>query len=449
MEGKSPTYGRRRVRTRHGLTRDVRRRLTDLGRQVPPPTDDQIRNALGHRARRLLRQLAVVLVVVVVVGAAVGGTVQWLRRLPPPTLRATAIRIPGKPLTLPWPSIGEAALGVPGVASLEQDRDRRPVPTGVLSGVLVAYVILRDHPLSTGGDTGPGIVVATPTVEAFKAGRATGQPEVPVRLGESLSELDALEGLVIDSAGDMGTLLADWDANTTFAFAQKMDKCAVSLGLRRTSASWAIGADDTVVSTPNDLIRLAEAAMRIPVFSQMVSLGELNLPNIGAQYNPNFALGKNGVIGIDVGSDSKASGSYLFAAHVRMSGQAVFLYGVVLDQSGPIGPDAAAVNAGQALMNAALSDLRAVKILKGRVVGRLSTPWGTSTLVELSQSLTVIAWPGTTLPITSERAGLTVPLETGSLVGWLQLHVGSRLVKVALRNATALQGPTGLWRLTR
>jgi D-alanyl-D-alanine carboxypeptidase (penicillin-binding protein 5/6) len=333
---------------------------------------------------------------------------------------------------------------------LGQDRDIRPVPIGVLSGVLTAYVILKDHPLSTGGNTGPTIAVTPQTMAAYRAGSAAGEPEVPVSSGESLTELDALEGLLIDSGNDMATLLADWDAGSTSAFVTKMDLSALSLGLRHTHITEPSGADDAVISTPSDLIRLAEAAMRIPVFQQVVSLGEVTLPEAGLQYNSNFVLGENGVVGIEAGSDTIANGCYLFAAQKIVSGRTVTLYGAVLGQSGPNGPVTAAVDAGDALMKAALSDVTAVPILQaGRVVGQLSAPWGASTPVMVSQAVTVPAWPGLSVSVTARLVILSVPVATGTRVGSLEIHQGSRVIEVALHNTAPLQGPSGLWRLTR
>lgn len=406
----------------------------------------------ADRAAWLKRRLAVGVVVVAVLAVVAGAMVQWFRPMPQPSLQglATGIRIPGTAPRLPWPSMGEAELSVPGLGILGHEGDTRPVPIGVLSGVLTAYVILKDHPLSTGGDTGPTMAVTPQTLAAYQAGSAAGAPEVPVSSGESLTELDALEGLLIDSGNDMATLLADWDAGSTSAFVKKMDLSAVSLGLRHTRVTEPSGADDAIISTPRDLIRLAEAAMRIPVFQQIVSLGEVDLPEAGLQYNPNFLLGVDGVVGIEAGADTSTDGCYLFAAQKTVHGQTVTLFGAVLGQSGPMGPDAAAVDAGGALMRAALSDLTAVPILEaGRVVGQLSAPWGASTPVVVSQAVTVPAWPGLIVPVTARLARLTVPVVAGTRVGWLQVHQGSRVIEVPLHDSAPLPGPSDLWRLTR
>ena len=456
MVGKGPPYehpyGRRPVHLRHGLDRRTKARLTELGRHLPPPSEEVARIIAADRAGQLRRRLVIGVVVVVVLAVGVGGMVQWYRPLPPPTLRglAAALRTPGTAPALPWPPAGEAALDVPGIGSLGRVGGTRPVPVGVLSGVLAAYVILKDHPLPTGTATGPPIAVTPGTLAAYQAGSAAGEPEVPVSPGESLTELAALEGLLVDSGNDMATLLAGWDAGSTSAFVTKMAAAAASLGLGHTRVTAPGGADDAVVSTPSDLIRLAQAAMRIPLFGQIVSLGQVTLPEAGLHYNLNSLLGTNGVVGIEAGSDTTANGCYLFAAQKTVGGRTVTLYGAVLGQSGPIGPTAAAVGAGSQLMTAALSDLVGAPILQaGRAIGHLSYPWGASTTVTVSRTVTIPAWPGRRVPVKARLARLTVPVAARARVGWLQVRQGSRLIEVALHAAAPLRGPSGLWRLTR
>ncbi len=406
----------------------------------------------AERAARLRRHSAAVLVVVAVLALAVGAAVQWFRPLPPPTVSglSTEIHIPGSVPTLPWPATGEAAVSVPGVGSLSRNANTPPVAIGVLSGVLTAYVVLKDHPLSTGGAAGPSIAVTPQTLAAYQSGIASGEPELPVSAGQSVTELTALEGLLIDSDNDMATLLAGWDAGNPAAFVSKMDLTAVALGLRHTKITEPGGADNAVMSTPSDLIRLGEAAMRIPVFQQIVSLGEVNLPGAGLRFNPNFVLGQNGVVGIAAGADTTANGCYLFAAREVVGGQPITLYGAVLGQSGSQGPNTAAVDAGDALMKAALSDLTTAPIVQaGQVVGRLSAPWGGSAPVTASRSVTVPVWSGLDRPVSARLARLTAPVAAGTAVGSLQVRSGSQVTQVPLHNSALLRGPSWFWRLTR
>ncbi len=454
MAGSDPLGGRRRAAhaRRHGISRATENRLAEIGRQAPPPSEADRKAIRADHAARLARRLVVTVVVVAVLALAAGAAVQWLRPVSPPELTglATPMHIPGTAPSLPWPATGEAALAVEGLGGFGPIRATQPAPIAGLAGVLTAYVVLKDHPISPGVATGPTIAVTPQVLAAYQGGSAAGQPEVTVATGESLTELDALEGLLIDSGNDLATLLADWDAGNTSAFVAKMNLAALSLGLSHTHITDPSGADPGTVSTPGDLVRLGEAAMRIPVLSQIVSLGETSLPLVGLRYNPNFDLGQDGIVGIAVGSDTATNGCYLFAAQKTVNGQTVTLYGAVLGQSGPNGPNTAAVDAGDALVRAALPAITAVPVFPaGHVVGDLSAPWGASTPVTVAAPVTVIAWPGLIVPMAARLDKLTVPLAAGSAVGVLQVHQGSRVTTTALKSAAPLSGPSASWRLTR
>jgi len=436
---------------RHRLTRATEERLAELGRRLPPPSEEARKVAAADREARLTRRLSVSLVVLFLLALGVGAAVQWLRPLPQPALEGlrTLIRTPGTAPSLPWPLTGEAALGVQGLGTFGQVRDSQPAPIAGLAGVLVAYVVLKDHPVSPGGYSGPTISVTPQTISAYQAGGAAGEPEVTVADGETLTELNALEGLLIDSGNDMATLLAGWDAGSTSAFVTKMDLTIVFLGLSHTHITDP-SADFGIVSTPSDLIRLGEAAMRIPVFSQIVSLGETTLPLAGLRYNSNFDLGQDGIVGIAAGSDTAANGCFLFAAQKIVNGLTVTLYGAVLGQSGPTGPNTAAVDAGDALVRAALAAIAVVSVFPARhVVGELSAPWGASTPIMVSEPVIVLGWPGLGVPLTARLNKLTEPLAAGSKVGFLQVRQGSHVTTTALKSTAPLSGPSAFWRLTR
>lgn len=437
---------------RHGLSQTAEARLDALARQLPPPTEEEQKFLAAQRAARLARRLvaAVVVLLVVVLGAL--GTVQWLRPVPPPTIVGlhASIRLPGSAPLLSWPSTGEAALAEQGLGGVEQSATQQPVPMAGLAGVLAAYVVLKDHPLSTGSATGPAIEVTAPTVAAFDSGSAAGQAEVTVTSGETLSELDALEGLLVDSGADMAVLLADWDAGSTTAFVGRMNQTATFLGLRHTHITDPSGDAPSTVSTPSDLVRLGEVAMQIPVFSQIVSLGQVTLPLAGAAYNPNFDLGQDGIVGIMAASNSATNGCYLFAARKTVDAKTATVYGAVLGQSGPDGPDTAAVEAGDALLRSALAAVEPMPVFTaGHTVATLSAPWGDRAPVTVSQSVGVLAWPGLLIPVTIRPAVLKVPVASGSAVGHVQVGGGADATTVSLESTAALTGPSGWWRVVR
>ena len=156
-----------------------------------------------------------------------------------------------------------------------------------------------------------------------------------------------LEGLLIDSGADMATVLADWDAGSVSAFVAKMNAAASTLGLTSTHITDPTGVDPATTSTAEDLVRLGEAALTIPVLRQIVSLGQATLPMTNVVFIFDFDLGQDGIIGIKTGSDSSVQGCFLFAAQQNVGGKNVTVVGAVLSQpGGALGPSTAAVDAG-------------------------------------------------------------------------------------------------------
>src|SRR6516162_10084315 len=384
-------------------------RLAQLATRLPPPSDDQddrddqdeqdeqdeqLDIIKGLRAGRRRRHLLGWAVALVVLALGAGAIAQWVRPLPHPTLQATGVRLPGTPPTLAWPSTGEAAVGVEGVGPLGEVRGNQSVPVAGLAEVLTAYVVLSDHHLAPGAD-GPSVPVTADTLTAYQNGQAAQDSEVPVTAGETLTELQALEGMLIDSGTDMATMLADWDAGAVGPFVAKMNAAAAKLGLTSTHVTDPSGVDPGTTSTAEDLVRLGEAALSIPVLQQIVSLGQtsVSIPMTTAVvYNLNFDLGHDGIVGIKTGSNSSAKGCYLFAAQESIGGKTVTVVGAVLGQpGGSLGPNTAAVNAGDALVKSAFASLHTFTVFApGQQAGEVVAPWGAMAPTTVAQPVTVV-----------------------------------------------------------
>jgi D-alanyl-D-alanine carboxypeptidase (penicillin-binding protein 5/6) len=436
----------------HALSKASEDRLADLGQLVPPPGDDDLKLIARLRSSRRRRRLLVWGLALVVLALLAGAVAQWVRPLPADTLRTVGVRLPGASPSFAWPSTGEAAASAEGIGVLGQVRGTQSVPIAGLTDVLTAYVILSDHHLSP-GDDGPMIPVTAPTLTAFQAGQAGQQSEIPVTAGESLTELQALEGLLIDSGADMATLLAVWDAGSTDAFVTKLNAAALKLGLSATHITDPSGVDPATTSTAEDLVRLGEAALSVPVLQQIVSLGQTSVPIPMAPvvYNLNFDLGQDGIIGMKTGSDSSAQGCYLVAAQLNVGGKTVTVVGAVLGQpGGGLGPNTAAVDAGDALVKSVFAALHSFTVFTpGQQVGQVVAAWGSNAPVTVAQPVSIIGWPGLTVTIAARPAALHGALPTGATVGTLRASVGGGSAQVALRTAGPLPAAGLWWRLTR
>jgi D-alanyl-D-alanine carboxypeptidase (penicillin-binding protein 5/6) len=427
-------------------------RLTELGALLPPPGDDELEIIRGLRHRRIRRHLIAWLVAIVLLALLAGAIAQWVRPLPASSLAIQDVRLPGTAPTFAWPTTGEAAASVVGSASLGQVRGSKPVPVAGLIDVLTAYVVLSDHPLLQGAD-GPSIAVNSDTLTAYQTGQANQQSEIPVAAGESVTELDALEGLLINSGTDMATLLADWDAGSTSAFITKMDSTAQKLGLTDTHITDPSGADPATTSTAEDMVRLGEKALTVSVLRQIVSLGQpsVQIPMTKVAYNLNFDLGRDGIVGIDTGSDSSAQGCYLVASQQNVGGKTVTVVGAVLGQpGGSLGPNTAAVDAGDALVKSIFAALHSYPVFTpGQNMGLVGAPWGATAPVTVTQPVNVVGWPGLSVTLVTHSDLPKGGLPKGAKVGTLNAIVGTTATRVELLTLAPLSKPGLWWRLTR
>jgi D-alanyl-D-alanine carboxypeptidase (penicillin-binding protein 5/6) len=446
-ERKGPAHARGRT-----LPKGNEERLAELGKQLPPPSADDLEIIRGLRHERFRRRLLTWLVAIVLLALLAGAIAQWVRPLPASTLEIQGVRLPGTAPTFAWPSTGEAAAAVEGSGTLGQVRGSQPVPVAGLIDVLTAYVVLSDHPLRQGAD-GPSIPVTNDTLTAYQNGQSSQQSEVPVAAGETLTEVQALEGLLIDNGTDMATLLAVWDAGSTNAFVAKMNATAQKLGLSDTHVTDPSGADTATTSTAEDLVRLGEKALSIPILQQMVSLGQPSvlIPMTNVVYNLNFDLGRDGIIGIKTGSDASAQGCYLVAAQQNIGGKVVTVVGAVLGQpAGSLGPNTVAVDAGDALVKSIFAALHSYPVFTpGQKVGEVVAPWGATAPITVAQPVNVVGWPGLSVTLVARRDIPKGALPNGASVGTLDAIVGTTSTHVQLRTAAPLSTPGWWWRLTR
>jgi serine-type D-Ala-D-Ala carboxypeptidase (penicillin-binding protein 5/6) len=442
---KGPAHARKRV-----LPRENEERLTELGKLLPPPSEEELEIVAGLRASRRHRRLIAWSAALVVAALCAGAVAQWVRPLPHPTLETRDIRLAGTAPTFAWPSSGESAASVVGVGPVGQTRGTQSVPVAGLAELLTAYVVLSDHRLAPGAD-GPAIPITAGDLAAYQSGQANQESEVPVASGESLTELQALEGLLVDSGADMATVLANWDAGSVSAFVAKMNATASKLGLTSTHITDPTGVDPATTSTAEDLVRLGEAALAIPVLQQIVSLGQASVPMTTVVYNLNFDLGQDGIIGIKTASDSSAQGCFLVAAQQSIAGKQVTVVGAVLGQpGGTLGPNTAAVDAGDALVKSIFASLHDVTLFApGQQITQVHAAWGSTAPVTAAQPVSVIGFPGQVATLAVRHVPLTGPLASGVTVGTLRVGVGTTSSQVKLRTAKALSGPNVWWRLTR
>ena len=232
-----------------------------------------------------------------------------------------------------WPAYGQAAFVKTGQSQIEEGPNQHAAPIASVAKVMTAYLLLREHPLRLGQD-GPTITITDADVADTE--RRAGQDEsvVAIAAGERLTELQALQALLLPSANNIAAVLARWDAGSTARFDARMNATARSLGMAHTRYTDPSGFDDTTVSTAADQVPIVVQAMRLPVFARIVATRSARLPVAGTVYNTNRLLGQSGFVGVKTGSDKAAGSCFAFRAIRSIHGTRTTITGVVLGQPG-------------------------------------------------------------------------------------------------------------------
>ncbi len=352
----------------------------------------------------------------------------------------------GDPPLLPWPTPGEAAVGVQGIGLVAASPGARSLPTASVAKVMTALVVLLQHPLRP-GQQGPTITVTRQDVDLYEEDLARDESVVPVQAGEQLTEFEALEGLLLPSANNFATMLGVWDAGSLTAFVGRMNAEARRLGMTQTTFVDASGFDPGTRSVPADLVRMGEAALDNPVIAQIVSERVADIPVAGRVANVNQLLGTDGIVGIKTGNTPQAGGCYLLAARYLLDdGQPVLVIGAV---QGVQTLDIAFRDA-VALLEATEQGLVVRHLIsRYQIVGEIRAPWGADSDLVAASNVDLALWPGRQVTVRLQVPRLRLPLASGQQVGSLLVDVGTRTYRIPVVTTRPLPDP-GLWlRLTR
>jgi len=380
---------------------------------------------------------------------AAAATINYLRPIPavsPVAMLPSTDRVQGTAPSLPWPAHGSGAIAVAHLGMLGSSGGEQAIPAASVTKVMTALVILTDKPLKK-GDDGPTITLTDADVQFYQTDLAGKQSVVKVQAGEQITELKALEGLLIPSANNLAETLARWDGGES-DFVKRMNSRAASLHLVHTVFADTSGASAGSVSTPSDLVVLGMAAMQDEVFAQIVAMGQAELPVAGTVFNVDYALGLDGIVGIKTGSGLSSGANFLFAANVTVDGVTVVAYGCVMGQ-----PTLDfAFSAAEALINTVAGALHVRRVIaRGQALAALSFPWGAQTDVISAVDVDLAEWPGMVLRQRLVANAIVVdhPLPPSTPVGSEHIVLGDYVLDVPLVTADQLYPPGRFWRITR
>ena len=202
-----------------------------------------------------------------------------------------------------------------------------PRPMGSITKVMTALLVLR------AGDLNRRITV---TQGAIRYVHRDGASSAGLIAGDVLTARELLRAMLLPSGCDAAYLLATSYGPGRQAFVAKMNAAAKAMGLTATHFSHFDGmpfpTEHSTYSSPADLVRLGEQAMRNPIFRGIVAERRYRLPPTASHHRyvwhtTDGLLGSyRGTLGIKTGNTNAAGNCLLFEA--RRGGHT--LIGVVL-----------------------------------------------------------------------------------------------------------------------
>jgi D-alanyl-D-alanine carboxypeptidase (penicillin-binding protein 5/6) len=377
------------------------------------------------------------------------GVVRVLTESAPPliirTLLARQIRVPGQAPSLLWPAEGQAAVQVVGLGSLGSSGGTRPVPIASVAKVMTAFLTLRKAPLAAGQDGFLMTVTAADVAEEHQRA-ALGESILPVRAGETITERQALEALLLPSANNVAVMLATHDAGGIAGFTALMNATAKKLGMDSTTYTDPSGFDDSTVSTAVDQLRLARVAIHEQTFAAIVDERTAELPLVGEVSNYDGLVGRAGYVGVKTGSDRAAGGCLMFAKRVTVAGRRLTILGVVLGQREGSLIDAALSSADR-LGDSAAGVLRLETMLPaGTAVLSASSADGRRTTAVTAAAITEVGWGGLTLPARVSTSSVRETVRAGEELARVRVS-GIRTATVEAVARRALGTPGFGWRI--
>ncbi len=394
------------------------------------------------RVSRWLKIICLALALLLFIGMV--GTVAtiWLRPTPLVDPSIKTVQAQKQNFNIPWPTIGQAAIGAKGYGVLDQHSDEQPRPMASINKVLTALAVLQKKPMSK-GQTGPVITLTDDDVRLYKQYLEAGGSVTRVEVGEQITQYQVLQAMLLPSANNMADSLAIWAYGSMDQYLQAANNFALTLGMTKTKIADASGLSANTVSTPTDLIRLGEAAMNNDVVAEIVAQTTATLPVQGRVPNLNFLLGNNGTNGIKTGNTDEAGGCFLGSAQVDApNNQKITVLVAVMAASNL---EAVLRDSGQ-LLSVARSGFGSRELLaKGTVVGYYDVPWQGQILARSNEPITIFGWKN--MP-----AKINVSLEplrqqsANAKVGTVKAILGKQAITIDANIDETLGMPSLGWR---
>lgn len=384
------------------------------------------------------------LLVLLILGVLAFCLYWYMQPLAPISSQAQALSAePTGDINITWPAASQAAIGSVDQGVLAIKPKQAIKPTASTAKIVTALTVLQKKPLAL-GEAGPKITMTQADVDRYNQYFTKNGSVAKVTIGQQLSQYQMLQGLLLPSANNYADSLAVWTFGSLDNYQKAAQKLVDKLGMKNTKiGSDASGFSPDTVSTPEDLTKLAIAAMNNKVVASIVGQDKVNLPVAGVKQNTNWLLGADGIIGVKTGNTDQAGGVYVFASKYKLDKtHSTVIVGAVQGEPTVI----SAIHQARLLLNQARSQYELVNVIsKGQVISTYTSPWGGKVNAIASSNLSVASWRGVNIKPKVTLRDINAPAKKGAVVG--KLTAGDSSVDIILQDN--FNEPPVQWRVFR
>ena len=361
---------------------------------------------------------------------------------------------PALPETGATALVSDASVSVLASAGLTE-----PVPIGGSAKIITALVVLDAKPLAEGA-SGESIVVTKADYDSFVTYGSQSARTVPVGQGESWSQREMLQALLLGSSNNHADALARWAFGSVDAYLEVAATWLTDHGLENTTVVDTTGLDEADVGTASDLARLSALAFAYPAIAEIMTAEDARLPGNRSVDNLAGYAAEEGFRGLSRSYTDQAGICYLFALDVAIgadaaegtgddatsgsAGDVVTLYGAFLRE-----PDWETVDADlSALAASASGTLRQTPIISaGQSFVTYTTPWGATARGVATRTESRMLWVTSPLEYRVDAKALRTGSK-GEQVGSVTVGTPDGDVTVRLELDQRIGDPGPFWRLT-
>jgi D-alanyl-D-alanine carboxypeptidase (penicillin-binding protein 5/6) len=421
--------------------------------------------AESSAGRKALRAIGIAVGAVLILGIGVYGPATLVGPLP--TASASVADLPTElsgAISPAVPGTGASAI-VADVATpvLASSGIEEAVPIAGAAKVVTALVVLSEKPLLAGSQ-GPAVTVGANEVADYSRYVAESARTVAVSAGETWSEREALEAMLLGSSNNHADLLARWAFGSVDGYLEAAAAWLAARGLSSIALVDATGLDEDDVGTASDLARISALAFSEASIAEIMQLDDAALPGGRSVDNLAAYQGELGYTGVSRSYTDQAGVCFLFAltpggvdAGGGDEGDAdagaadatgdttapARLYGAFLRE-----PDWDTLDADlAALASSAAGSVAPTAVLTaGRTYVTYTTPWGETANGVAASTESQQLWVTAPAEYAVEAEQLTTGAR-GQQVGTVTVTTPEGAVSSRLELDARLSDPGPLWRL--